>query len=72
MEDSKKLELLTDMFELDEGSLTPETVLADLAEWDSMSKLSLIVLMEDECGKVLKSDQVKEFQTIQDIMDFMG
>ncbi len=72
MEDTKKLELLTDMFELDEGVLTPETVLADLEQWDSMSKLSLIVLMDDECGKTLNNEQIKGFQTVQDIMNFMG
>ena len=57
---------------LEAGALTPETVLADIEEYDSMAKLSLIVLMDDECGKKLTGEQIREFKTIQDILDFMG
>ena len=69
---TEKMALLEDMFELDEGTLTPETDLESLEEWDSMAKLSLIVLMDDEFGKTLKSDDIKGFKTIQDVLDFMG
>ncbi|MEG0505254.1 MAG: hypothetical protein RR547_11465 [Raoultibacter sp.] len=71
MDTQKKLGLLTELFELDEGILTAETVLADLDNWDSMMKLSLIVLMDDECKKKLSGSKIKEFITIQDVMDFM-
>ena len=71
MENTKKLELLTELFELEDGELTPETELDSLEEWDSVMKLSLIVMIDDECGKTLGSAQIKEFKTIQDIMDFM-
>lgn len=72
METNKKIALLEEMMELDEGTLTPETNLADIEEYDSMAKLSLIVLMNDEFGKKLNSNQIKEFKTIQDILNFMG
>lgn len=72
MTTKEKLALLEDMFDMDEGSLDPATELSELDEWDSMAKLSLIVLMDDECGKELKSDDIKKFSTIQDILDFMG
>ncbi len=68
----EKLALLEDMFEMDEGTLDPAMELEDIEEWDSMAKLSLIVLMDDECGKTLKSEDIKKFKTIQDILDFMG
>ena len=57
--------------ELDEGTLTAETNLADVEEYDSMTKLSLIVLMNDEFGKKLDSKQIKTFQTVKDILDYM-
>lgn len=72
MTQEEKLALLEDMLELDNGSLKPETILADIDEYDSMAKLSLIVLMDDECGKKLTGEQIREFKTIQDILDFMG
>ena len=72
MTTEEKLNLLEDMFEMDEGSLKPEEELADIEQWDSMTKLSLIVLIEDECGKELKSEDIKKFATVGDILDFMG
>lgn len=72
MTTEEKIALLEDMLELDNGSLKPETVLADIDEYDSMAKLSLIVLMDDEFSKKLTGEQIREFKTVQDILDFMG
>ena len=72
MTEKEKLSLLEDMFEVDEGSLRPETVLEEIENWDSMMKLSLIVLMDDEFDKELKSADIKKFKTIGDILEFMG
>ena len=72
MTNEEKIALLEDMLELDNGLLKPETVLAEIAEYDSMAKLSLIVMMDDECGKKLTGEQIREFKTVQDILDFMG
>ncbi len=71
MSDSEKIKLLEDAFELDEGELAADAALADLDCWDSMAKLTLIVLMDEECGKILKSDDIKKFVTVQDILDYM-
>lgn len=72
MDNNKKLALLEEMMELEEGTLTVDTKLGDIEEYDSMAKLSLIVLMNDEFGKKLNSNQIKGFQTVKDILDFMG
>lgn len=72
MTDKEKMTLLEEMFEADEGTLKPETELNSLENWDSMMKLSLIVLVDEECGKTLKSDDMKKFVTLRDIMDYMG
>ena len=72
MTQEEKIALLEDMLELDGGSLKPETDLSSIDEYDSMAKLSLIVLMDDECGKKLTGEQIREFKTVQDVLDFMG
>ena len=72
MTQEEKIALLEDMLELDGGSLKPETELDSIDEYDSMAKLSLIVLMDDEFGKKLTGEQIREFNTVQDILDFMG
>lgn len=72
MTQEEKIALLEDMLELDGGSLKPETELSSIDEYDSMAKLSLIVLMDDEFSKKLTGEQIREFNTVQDILDFMG
>ena len=71
MDNAKKIELLEEMLDVDPGTLKPEMMLEEMDEWDSMTKLSLIVLMDEECGKKLTSVEIKQFKTIQDIMNFM-
>ena len=71
MSNQEKIALLEEAFEIDEGTLSPEIELDSLDCWDSMAKLTLIVLMDEECGKSIKSDEIKKFITVQDILDYM-
>ena len=72
MTNAEKIALLEEAWELDEGTLKEDTVLADVEEYDSMAKLSLIVLCDDEFGKKLPGDTIKGFVTVKDILDYMG
>lgn len=72
MNTEKKLALLEELMELEEGELKADMRLDEVAEYDSMAKLSLIVLMSDEFSKKLTSEQIKTFVTVQDILDYMG
>ena len=71
MKQEEKIALLEDLLELDGGTLMPQTELSAISEYDSMAKLSLIVLMDDEFGKKLNGEQIRAFKTAQDILDFM-
>ncbi len=69
----EKMLLLEDLFEADEGTLKPDMELDAIEDWaSSMTKMALIVMLNDECGKTLKVDDIKNFRTLRDIMDFMG
>lgn len=72
MTNVEKMNLLEEALELDPNSLTEETILDDIEEYDSMGKLSLIVLCDDEFDKKLSGEQIKEFKTVKDILDFLG
>ena len=72
MTEREKLALLEDMLELEEGDLTVDKALDDIDEYDSMAKLSLIVLMEDEFGVKLTGDVIKGFETVGDIVELMN
>ncbi len=71
MTDQEKIAMLEDMLDLDKGELKPSTSLSSIDEYDSMAKLSLIVLFDEECGKRLTGEQIRTFNTVQDIMDAM-
>lgn len=72
MKQEEKIALLEELLELDNSSIQPETKLIEIEEYDSMAKLSLIVLMDEKFGKKLTGEQIREFKTVQDILDFMG
>lgn len=71
MTKEEKIALLEDMLELEVGSLTSETELSSIDDYDSMAKLSLIVLFDDECGKKLTGEEIRKFKTVGDILDAM-
>lgn len=71
MDTSKKLEMLEEMMELEEGFLKPEMLLEDIEEWDSMSSLALIVLMDETFDKQIAGAEIKRLRTVQDILDLM-
>lgn len=72
MTEKEKLELLEDMLEVDENSLTPDMNLEDIDEFDSMAVLSLIVLFEDEFGKKITGKEIKGYKTVSDILNNMN
>lgn len=71
MTDQEKIAMLEETWEIDEGTLSADTVLSDVDEYDSMAKLSLIVLMDDEFGVKLTGDVIKGLETVSDIMKLM-
>ena len=67
----EKLALLEETMEMDAGSLRADMDLYDVEEYDSMSKLSIILMMDDEFGVKLTSDMVRGFTNVQYILDLM-
>ena len=66
----EKLELLEDIMDYDD-TLKPEMVLADLEEWDSLSTLAFAAKVRELYGTNLTSDQILQFETVQDICDYL-
>lgn len=72
MTTEKKLALLAEVFECEAEDLNAELLLEDFEDWNSMTKLSLIVLMDDEFHKTLTTKEIDTFKTIGDIIGYMG
>lgn len=71
MTNEEKMELIAEILDVDVEDISPETVLAEIDEWDSVAALSFIAMMDDEFGKEVKGAQIKQFVTIQDALDIM-
>lgn len=71
MTNDKKFELIAETLDVDVESLTPETKLKDLEEWDSIALISFMAMIDDEFDKVIKGSVVKEQKTVADLMALM-
>lgn len=72
MNNQEKIRLIEDALELEENTLKEDTFLDAIPEYDSMARLTLIVLCDDEFNKKLSGEQIREFKTVKDLLDFMG
>mgnify|MGYP003613695470 CR=1 FL=1 len=72
MDLEKKMELLSELLELEIDGFSTETNLDDLEEWDSLAAISYVVMMDEEFGIVANPNEIKKFKTIQDILDTMN
>ena len=52
--------------------VTPDTVLLDLPEWDSLAALGVIVMFDIEYGKTIIGDDLKQSITIQDLFNLLS
>jgi acyl carrier protein len=71
MTNQEKMTLLEETLELDPNCLTEDTQVDSIENFDSMAKLTLIVLCDDEFNKKLTGEKLREFKTVRDILEFM-
>ena len=67
----EKLNMIEDVLEVELGSLKESDLLSKISEYDSMSKLSLSVMCDEEFEKKLSGEQIRQFKTVCDILDFL-
>lgn len=65
------INLIEDTFEVDLNTLSEKSLLQDIPEYDSMAKLSVIILADDEFNKKLSGETLREFKTVGDVVDFL-
>ncbi len=70
MTQEEKIETLAEIFDCDAGGIKPETSLSELA-WDSMAMLGVIAMVKAKFNKKLPGAQIREFETVQDILSVM-
>ena len=70
MTDEKKIELLAELFEVEESEIVPEKKLSEL-NWDSMNMLGVIALLKAKFNVRLPAVELRTFTTINDILQKM-
>lgn len=71
MTNEEKIAILEELMEVDEGTLTPETLLSNIEEWDSVSFLSFMAMMDEKFGKTVIGSEIKTKETVGDLMAMM-
>lgn len=73
MEITTFLQHFADMLDdTDAALITAETVFRDLDEWDSLTALSLIAMVDEEYSLKLTGDDIKNSTTIKDLFDIVN
>jgi len=63
---------LKDALEIEDGEITLETNLKELEEYDSLSVLSIIAMIDENFGKQIPSSDFIKITTIKSLMDLIG
>ncbi len=67
----EKIEFIEEIMDVDEGSLTEDTILEEVEEWDSLSTLTLTVKMKQDYDINLTTETIKGFVTVGDICNYI-
>ncbi len=68
----EKTQLLAEMLEVRASSINAATLLDSIPTWDSMAALSLIILLEENFGRLdIDGNQIKNMKTVEDIFNVM-
>ena len=71
MTNEEKIAILEELMEVDEGTLNPETLLSNIEEWDSVSFLSFMAMMDEKFRKTVTGSEIKTKETVGDLMAMM-
>jgi acyl carrier protein len=63
--------LFAEALEVDESSLTPETRIADVEEWNSIGWLTIMSMVDEQLGVQNESKAIRGFQTVQEVIDYL-
>lgn len=65
-------EVVADLLDLDEDTLTPQTRLAEVEGWDSVNALRVLLYLERELGTALDFDAFERAGTLADVADLLN
>ncbi len=67
----EKMRLLEEVMEMEPGILQPEDRLTDYEEWDSLTVISLLAILDSRQDKKIDINQLKEIRTVEELLVIM-
>lgn len=71
MTTEEKMELLEEVLDMDKEDIQVGMSLAEMDEWDSLSKLGLMAEVKKRLNKRLTTEEIQGFHKVQDILDYL-
>ena len=71
MEMNEFIEKFAEAVDMDAAGLTSETEFRTLDEWDSLSYLSVIAMMDEEYECQIETAEFKQLKTLAALVDFI-
>ena len=71
MTEKERIELLEEIMDLDEGTLSLDSELKDYEEWDSLTALTFISELDSRFGRKITGEEIKAFVTVKDAIAVM-
>ena len=65
----KFLEVLKEVFEIEDQEINMEDTFRDYDEWDSLTHLSLIAMLDDEYDLQIEETAFNKIKTVQDLFN---
>ena len=65
--ETKFLEMISDVFEIEDRTITMDDTFRDFDEWDSLARLSLIAEIDDVYNIVIEDEVFKNLLTLEDL-----
>ncbi|WOK05359.1 acyl carrier protein [Imperialibacter roseus] len=63
------IEKFKEILEIDDREVKPSDSFKKFEEWDSLSRLSLIAMLDEEYGVQIEEDEFSEINTVQELID---
>ena len=67
--EQKFLEMITEVFEIEDRTITMNETFRDFEEWDSLVHLSLIAEIDEVYDITIEDDTFKELTTLEDLYE---
>jgi acyl carrier protein len=63
---------VAEILEIDPAPLTGEEKLDDIGNWDSLSVISFVAMVDSDLGQIVDAEKMKEAKTLNDLAALVG